>query len=289
MRVSVRWRWGCYNASVVPFGDAPHAFPVPGMNPYLEQDLVWQDFHQTAIPVIRAMLAEQVRPRYIVKVEVQLFIHELDAEQRRLLGVGDVGLTLTPALTPTGGREPAAVGGVATDTLEAPAYAMLPTAVETERHAYIEIRDRQRQSLVTVIELLSPANKDPGPDREQYLSKRRQILTGETHLVEIDLRRGGRRMPGRGPAPLRLLRDGQPRRSAAAHRHLAHPAPRTSAVGPDPAAVRRCRCDLGLAVRPASCLRRRRLRGLHPHGRPPAPARFADAVWARGFIPSHSL
>jgi hypothetical protein len=43
---------------------------------------------------------------------------------------------------------------------------------------------------VTVIELLSPSNKQAGEDREQYLTKRREILRSAAHLVEIDLLRG---------------------------------------------------------------------------------------------------
>ena len=60
-----------------------------------------------------------------------------------------------------------------------------------ERHSSIEIRDRRNRRVITVIELLSPSNKTPGSDRDDYLAKRRQVLAGMTHLVEIDLRRGG--------------------------------------------------------------------------------------------------
>jgi hypothetical protein len=48
---------------------------------------------------------------------------------------------------------------------------------------------------VTIIELLSPSNKKAGGDRDQYLSKRSDIIASPTHLVEIDLLRGGRRLP----------------------------------------------------------------------------------------------
>ncbi len=47
----------------------------------------------------------------------------------------------------------------------------------------------------TVIEVLSPANKYKGADRDQYVSKRLQILASPAHLVEIDLLRGGPRLP----------------------------------------------------------------------------------------------
>ena len=66
--------------------------PFPGMNPYLEQEDVWQDFHQSFIPLVRETLSEQVRPAYVVKVEEQLFIHELPPEGRRLLGRADVAV-----------------------------------------------------------------------------------------------------------------------------------------------------------------------------------------------------
>jgi hypothetical protein len=41
--------------------------------------------------------------------------------------------------------------------------------------------------------LLSPSNKTS--DREQYLAKRRQFLASQVHLVELDLVRGGPRLP----------------------------------------------------------------------------------------------
>jgi hypothetical protein len=45
------------------------------------------------------------------------------------------------------------------------------------------------------MELLSPSNKYAGPDREQYLAKARQLQRSWVHFVEIDLLRGGPRMP----------------------------------------------------------------------------------------------
>ena len=34
--------------------------PFPGMNPYIEQDAFWQDFHLEFLPAIRARLVAQV-------------------------------------------------------------------------------------------------------------------------------------------------------------------------------------------------------------------------------------
>ncbi len=46
-----------------------------------------------------------------------------------------------------------------------------------------------------MVELLSPTNKYAGPDRDQYLVKARQLRRSRAHFVEIDLLRGGPRMP----------------------------------------------------------------------------------------------
>jgi hypothetical protein len=78
--------------------------------------------------------------------------------------------------------------------LEAPAEVGVP-AVDVETHSFLEVRDRDNHQLVTVVELLSPTNKYAGPDREQYLAKARQLLRNWVHFVEIDLLRGGPRMP----------------------------------------------------------------------------------------------
>jgi len=168
------------------------ASPFPGMNPYLEWSEIWQDFHQSFIPALREVLAEQIRPRYLVKLEEQLFIHELPAADRRFLGRGDVNIAR---------REPSAGGSQMALVAPAPAYGRIVEVVDIESHAYIEIRDRHGSELVTVIELLSPSNKRIGGDRDQYLAKRHRLLTSSTHLVEIDLLRGEARLPLEGLPP----------------------------------------------------------------------------------------
>jgi len=159
--------------------------PFPGMNPYLEQDHVWHDFHERFCPAIAELLTPQVRPSYVARIDEHVYIHELPAEPRRLAGRADVSLVRTTLAEGT--RTAAAV-------LEPPARVHLP-AIDIERLAFVEIRDRLERRLVTVIELLSPTNKYAGPDREQYLAKRGQLLASGAHFVEIDLLRGGPRLP----------------------------------------------------------------------------------------------
>jgi hypothetical protein len=160
------------------------------MNPYLEQDDVWHDFHERFLPHLAEVIGSQLAPHYIVKIDEHVYIHEPPAERRALLGRGDVFMAT---------QQPAAAGAAAA-TAVGPAQVVLP-AVDVEGVSFLEIRDRRDRRVVTVIELLSPANKYSGPDREQYLGKRGGLLASSAHLVEIDLLRGGPRMPFAGPLP----------------------------------------------------------------------------------------
>ena len=50
--------------------------------------------------------------------------------------------------------------------------------------------------VITVIAVLSPGNKRANSDgRREYLRKREEVLLSDTHLVELDLLRGGARLP----------------------------------------------------------------------------------------------
>ena len=165
--------------------------PFPGMNPYLEQDAVWQDFHQSFIPAAREAISPQLSADYFIKVEEYVFIHELDAEARRSLGRADILLS-------TSDKNKASSTAIAS---AAPAYVSVPSlAIDEERHSFLEIRDRQHLELVTVVELLSPSNKS-GADRATYLNKRRRLIESGVNLVELDLLRGGPRLPIDGLSP----------------------------------------------------------------------------------------
>src|SRR5947209_5943410 len=158
--------------------------PFPGMNPYLEQSSVWHDFHQRFIPRVADAIARQVLPRYFTLVDDHVYVHEPDAPSRRLVGSSDVSV-----IPGTAGPRGAAVG-----VLEPPAFVRVPD-VDIEREAFVEVRDRLGRQLITVLELLSPTNKRRGDHRDQYLAKRAQLLASEVNFVEIDLLRGGPRMP----------------------------------------------------------------------------------------------
>ena len=167
--------------------------PFPGMNPYFEQEEVWHDFHQTFVTAMRHALVQQVDSRYIVKLELHTDIRELASQERRLLGRADVGIDASRRHLS---------GETASGVLDAPIQCFVPSGVDILEESFIEVRRAETRQLVTTIELLSPANKHAGPDREAYLSKRRQcLLAGNAGFVEIDLLRGGSRLPLEGLAP----------------------------------------------------------------------------------------
>jgi hypothetical protein len=156
------------------------------MNPFLEQDDAWHDFHEKIIPAIAECLVLQVRPGYIVKIDEHVYGHELPLEPRRYLGRADVFVSRS--------EDDASARRAGIGVSNAPTVLKLPVH-DVEQLGFVEIRDRRSRELVTTIEVLSPANEQPGSSRDQYLAKRQELLDSRANLVEVDLLRGGRPMP----------------------------------------------------------------------------------------------
>lgn len=158
--------------------------PFPGMNPYLEQNYVWEGFHNHYLLHMQEILVPLLPNHYFVRNEPRLFIHELSEEERRFFGKGELGILEEQTRLP----QSASTTGI----MAAPLQLHLPT-VEEERISVLKIHDLRDRHVVTVVELLSPSNKTPSQDYETYNAKRRTLLRSGTHFVEIDLRRGGKR------------------------------------------------------------------------------------------------
>jgi hypothetical protein len=107
----------------------------------------------------------------------------------------DVSITTTPEWKP----EPTSATLVAepnTVELEYP-------DIEPQTQRHLKIIHMPTEDVVTVIELLSPTNKRKGEDGiDAYLEKRAELVASGVNLVEIDLLRGGERLPMRGTLPL---------------------------------------------------------------------------------------
>lgn len=147
--------------------------PFPGMDPYLEARAVWPDVHQRMITYISENLQPQIRPKYIARI----------GERIQLT---DVGHSYVPDnLLVQTMREPAPTLSTA-EPLVADEPQLVEILDEKRRVPFIEIIYRESGDVVTLIELLSPANK-VGDGRDQYLNKRADLLATSANLVEIDL------------------------------------------------------------------------------------------------------
>jgi hypothetical protein len=161
--------------------------PFPGMDPFIEGQL-WEDFHTRLIPILSDLLVPNVRPRYLVRVEERVVVENEFGDR-----TGDIQPDLSvierePVLPPFS-------GGVATLPAIAPLTLHLPMP-QRQRQAFLTLRARPDMQIVTVIEVLSPTNKRADSvGRIDYLNKRESILETEAHLVELDLLRGGERLP----------------------------------------------------------------------------------------------
>ena len=159
------------------------------MDPYLEGPAQWPDFHSTFIHALRETIASVLPEPYFARVQEDVLLLEPDPPAYKAIPDVLVGST--------GPRPPGGPAGAA--TLEP---TVLEHAVVLDRRTehFIEIVRMPEAEVVTVVEVLSPANK-MGGGRAFYADKRTRILHGEANLVELDLLRAGRRMPMSKPYP----------------------------------------------------------------------------------------
>jgi Protein of unknown function (DUF4058) len=69
------------------------------------------------------------------------------------------------------------------------------------REGYLEVGEVATKQVVTVIEVLSPANNCSGRGYDSYVAKRQDILASQTNLIEINLLRNGTTMSHGGNVP----------------------------------------------------------------------------------------
>ena len=152
--------------------------PLPGMNPWMQRK--WRDVHTTLIGYIRDALSIELPP--------DLAAHAEEGVALSLRGdgpsyyVSDVGITESwrSGLPPVWKPDDDSIIAVAEPLF-------IDAEIYTDR--WVEILDINGR-VITVIEILSPANKQ-GDDRTAYREKTRGYLEAGINLVEIDLVRGG--------------------------------------------------------------------------------------------------
>lgn len=159
--------------------------PFPGMDPYLETPELWPDVHHELISQIRALMNPLLKPNYVARVELRVYISTEDDPGRQAL-VPDVRVEAR-ARTGAGNGKPARAGTLAIDE-----PLIIPLMDNEIKEAYLTIKHPKSGELVTVIEVLSPTNKIRGSEgRKSFLQKKNEILAREVNWVEIDLLRAG--------------------------------------------------------------------------------------------------
>ena len=195
--------------------------PFPGMDPYLEAPGILPGLHHALAAEIRGG-TESILPRAVLcrhrSRGPSWGLSRSPGDRQRI--IPDIAVVSRP-IAPAAGRRRRRGGRDLEPAARPRPPSVSRSSIEPIRHLFVEIRDPSRgHKLITLIEILSPSNKWPGPDREAYEAKQREVLESDASLIELDLLRGGRRIlpdlrPQSDDRPARtvagLRRPGQPR------------------------------------------------------------------------------
>jgi hypothetical protein len=110
-------------------------------------------------------------------------------EDEILVGIPDAVVLSSKSVAPSEIRTEVTVPSTAVQPR--PKQVTVPMPAEVNER-YLEVRELGTDTVVTVIEVLSPKNKRKGEGRTAYETKRQTVLGSLSHLVEIDLLRGGK-------------------------------------------------------------------------------------------------
>jgi hypothetical protein len=157
----------------------PPANPFPGMNPFLQQH--WSDVHTALIGFIREALSDELPADLSARAEEHVAVAGGERPQGYRADVAVVE-SWREGFPPLWRPEESEAGAI--EVAEPLVFIEEPPVQRR-----VEIRDVHGR-LITVIEVLSPANK-----REDgwmaYRTRQQEFLSGGVNLVEIDLVRGG--------------------------------------------------------------------------------------------------
>jgi hypothetical protein len=160
------------------------------MDPYLELQAPWPDFHNRLIAEICNELGATLPGSYVARVDERIEV---------ATSASDPPSSFRPdvlvAFSRGGAQRPddaSATGPTA--TLEPTLAEILDRDPEEIRITWVEIRALPELELVTAIEVLSPIDKS-GHGRQAYLEKRDKLHESRVNLVEIDLLLGGAPLP----------------------------------------------------------------------------------------------
>ena len=158
--------------------------PFPGMDPYLEQTAVFPGLHDRLIAYLSESLQSRLPEPYYAEISDRVWFEV----SSRAIGP-DVNVLKRDddgSVRPENGER-----SRGTALRSRPVVVTVPH--DEYREPVLQIfAQMEGERLVTTIEVLSLSNKTSGSQgRELYLRKQREILSSQTHLVEIDLLRSG--------------------------------------------------------------------------------------------------
>ncbi len=170
--------------------------PFPGIDPFIEDQYYWPDFHHSFMTYWRDQLLDSLPDHYEARLEERVRL--VDRESGKGLGTREPDVTIERKR-----RSKASTTAVAIkpSVMRGPVVLELPE-MEQHRESRINVLHRPGRVLIAVLELLSPDNKH-GSGRVAYLEKRAQLLWQDPpiHLVELDLLLRGKRLPMKEPLP----------------------------------------------------------------------------------------
>ena len=168
------------------------ASPFPGVDPYLESQGRWPDFHGSFLTYTRDVLNDRLPESYVAQLDERIRLVEPPDDDQGALFRPDLAIF----------REGSAPG-----RHHGPAGAATLTPVTIPEADWEEVREVQvkilhlpEQRLVTVLELLSTANKTERGMAE-FQAKRLGFLGEWVHQVDLDLLIAGHRIPLRHALP----------------------------------------------------------------------------------------
>jgi Protein of unknown function (DUF4058) len=170
--------------------------PFPGMDPYLEGEM-WQEFHERLANQISAQLMPRLAPKYVALLAKRYVV---DVPALSIVGVPSERVVYPDVhVVAPRGAQTASIS-VEAAALAEPSVELVSPIPEQVPLLSVEIRDVAERRLVTLIEILSPVNKR-GEGSREYAQRRMELLRTQTHLLELDLLRGGTRIRLLGELP----------------------------------------------------------------------------------------
>jgi hypothetical protein len=168
--------------------------PFPGCDPFLQSR--WESCQAQMVisigELMRGKLPNGLRPR----IEARVYLEETDPDGHSARSnikpdafIVEYPKSYAPPAvggTPVWDLEPTEGGVLIAEPIT---FSALPTEYQERYINIVDAHDGER--IITSIELLSPANKTPGPGFDTFRAKQDKMLAGGVSLVEIDLIRGG--------------------------------------------------------------------------------------------------